>query len=240
MLSPLIDKARFEILGLLDTCPVLFPLQMRFRRSRALAVTEDMELVIEGYPRSANTFAVAALLESQGRPVAVGRHLHSPAHVIRATRAGLPTLVLVRRPPDPILSLVVRSPFLSVRQALRSYIRFYETIEPFAEGFLTVRFEDAINDFGTVIERTNLRFGTNFLPFIDTPESRAAVAERIEMMEREDSGSADIRESSVARPSAERDRLKADLMGQYEAPTLATLRSRADAVYQRYLAHQPS
>ncbi len=48
---------------------VYFGIQRLRPSRRYLLVTKDTEIVIEGYPRSANTFAVAAFLVAQGLPV---------------------------------------------------------------------------------------------------------------------------------------------------------------------------
>src|SRR5262245_45373054 len=44
-------------------------------------IDADTELVIDGYMRSANTFAVYAFQMAQRRPVRLAHHLHAPAQV---------------------------------------------------------------------------------------------------------------------------------------------------------------
>ena len=39
---------------------------------------------------------------------------------------GIPTLLLARKPTDAVLSWVIRDPGVSIRQALKHYISFYE------------------------------------------------------------------------------------------------------------------
>lgn len=95
----------------------------------------NTELVIEGFPRSGNTFAGAAFTVVQGRPVTLGRHMHRPAQVIAAARRGLPTLVFIRRPSDAVLSLVIRHPHISIAKALNDYIRFYTAIMPYSHAY---------------------------------------------------------------------------------------------------------
>ena len=128
------------------------------------------ELVIEGYMRSANTFAVHAFQSAQRRPVALAHHLHAPAQLIRAARRGVPALVLIRDPEDTILSQVQWEPDISMRAALTTYVRFYRAIEPYAGAFLTATFPQVTEDFGEVIRRLNARFGTNFDAYEATEE----------------------------------------------------------------------
>src|SRR5262245_38009418 len=83
------------------------------------------ELVIEGFPRSANTFAVTAFELAQPRPVRVAHHVHTPAHVSRAVAAGVPVLLLVRPPRDAVASAVVRKPSLDVDAVAARYRSFH-------------------------------------------------------------------------------------------------------------------
>jgi len=121
----ILRKVRHKTRALIDVYPVLYLLLRRLRpRTRRLAVERDTELVIEGFLRSANTFAVAAFGFAQQRDVEIAHHMHAPAQVIPAVRMGIPTLVLIRHPKDAVLSLVIREPHISVEQASKDYIRF--------------------------------------------------------------------------------------------------------------------
>jgi hypothetical protein len=59
------------------------------------SVSRTTQLVIEGYPRLGNTFAVVAFLQAQKEDVRIAHHLHAPAQVIRAARWRIPTIVLI-------------------------------------------------------------------------------------------------------------------------------------------------
>jgi hypothetical protein len=56
---------------------------------RDLLVDRRTQIVIEGFPRSGNTFAVVALQQAQRESVRVARHLHMPEQVIRAAKSGV-------------------------------------------------------------------------------------------------------------------------------------------------------
>src|SRR5919112_6338070 len=71
---------------------------------RDLLVDRKTQIVIEGFPRSGNTFAVVAFQQAQRESVRVAHHLHMPAQVIRAAKWGIPTLLLARKPTDAALS----------------------------------------------------------------------------------------------------------------------------------------
>lgn len=120
------------------------------------------ELVIDGFQGSANSFASDAFAARQQRPVQVAHHLHAPAQIIRAVRRGIPTIVTIREPSGAVLSLTSRWPHISVDQALRSYIRFYRAVQPYADGFVVSPFDDTTRRLDAVIQAVNHRFGTDF------------------------------------------------------------------------------
>ena len=129
------------------------------------AVQRDTEVVIEGFPRSANSFAVAAFQLAQGREIAIAHHLHVPAQIMRAIAWKIPALVIVRPPQDAVRSLVVRYPHIGVGGGLAAYATFHEALLPLQDGFTIATFDQVITDLGTVIARLNHRFGTGFIPF---------------------------------------------------------------------------
>ncbi len=162
------------------------------------------DVLIEGYPRSANTFAVAAFEMAQERPVTVAHHLHAAPHVVAAVDAGVPVILLVRPPEDAIASVIARKPSVDPGLAARTYLRFYEGVADVLDRCIVAEFGEVIGDFGRVIERTNGRFGTSFTPFEHTDENVRSCFARIEAGNRARSGAVRIAESAVARPSEER------------------------------------
>jgi len=131
----------------------------------------DTQLVIEGYPRSANTLAVAAISGAQPRPIRVAHHVHAPGHVIAAVRRGLPTLVLVREPEEAVVELVLLKPALTIGQTLRGYVRFYAPLLPHRHGFVVATTEEVAADLAAVVRRLNARFGTSFVEPAATDEA---------------------------------------------------------------------
>jgi len=200
-------------------------------------VDRGTELVVEGFQRSGNTFAVIAFEISQGRRVRTAHHLHAAAQIAAAVRMGVPTLVLARDPADTVLSHMIREPGISARQALSNWIRFYEAVVPLKDGVVVADFAEVTTDFGAVIRDVNARFGTRFAEFEHTQANVARCFELIERRNREHYGA--LAETKVPRPSEEREGLKAALRGELEADHLAALRGRAYDVY-RSLVPSPS
>jgi hypothetical protein len=201
------------------------------RRDRARVVTPDTDLVMEGFPRSANSFARVAFNRAQREKVRIANGLHVPAQVILAARWRIPTLVLIREPRDAVLSFAIRDP-IPVDQALRYYVSFYETVEGYRDAYVLGTFEEVTGDFGRVIERINDRFGTTFSRFRHNERNVEAVLARVEKNSRRKFGE-DSWEDKASRPLARREDKKRELAQELENPRLGRLISRAGDVYDR-------
>jgi hypothetical protein len=186
--------------------------------------------VIEGFPRSATSFAVAAFQMAQDRKVDIAHHTHSPAQVIDAVRRSVPTLLLVREPEDAILSLLVRRPELTVAQGLRGYVRFHRPLVRYRRGVVVGTFEQAVTGFGDLMREVNETFGTSFTPFDHTPENVRRCMETIDGYVRRNHPPERV-EMVVPRPSSERDTHKDTLRPTYRDAALAPLRTKAVALY---------
>jgi hypothetical protein len=153
-------------------------------------VDRQTELVIEGFPRSANTFAVVAFQLAQETPVRIAHHLHAPCQLIAGARRGVPSLALIRGPEEAIISEVLRKPAIGVGQAMRSYLRFYQPLELYRQDLIVGRFDEVTGDFGSVIRRMNRRFGTRFAPFEHTERN---VQECFDLIDQRTTGSSIVK-----------------------------------------------
>lgn len=167
-------------------------------------LSPEKELVIEGFPRSANTFAVVAFRQAQGMETPMAHHLHSEAQVLAGVKRELPVMVLIRHPFDAVRSLLIRQPNIGARDAFKRWTNFYEAASKVKEQILIAEFSQVTSNFGAVIDQLNSRFGTTYRPFSHTGENVQLVYREIEKVNNEfDSG----RETHVARPSGERQQL---------------------------------
>jgi hypothetical protein len=223
-------------------------------------ISSETELVIDGYTRSATTFAVYAFQLAQARPVRIAHHLHAPAQLIAAAKMGIPVLALIRDPQGAILSQLVREPWVALRDALVAYRRFYSCLLPYLSSFVVGEFDQVTRDFGAVVRRLNQRFGTSFQEFQHTEanvrECYALSRERPTLSRTLlgfESGlvthdELDRERDRLARtppqapgtadvwvPSAERERAKAELLERWRQADLAGLRDRAQATYREFL-----
>src|ERR1700728_4748064 len=96
----------------------------RFDSYKLSRITGDTKLVIEGCPRSGNSYALAAFHYcNQG--VAVASHRHSATAVRTGLKRGLPVILIIRRPRDTISSGLQYYPEQPPKWPLRLYQRFY-------------------------------------------------------------------------------------------------------------------
>jgi hypothetical protein len=209
---------------------VFLPLaRWRYPHKESRVVTRHTELVIEGFARSANTFAVEAFELAQPRPVRIVHHLHAPAQIIAAVRLGIPTIALIREPQDAIVSYLIREPCATPRMGLAEYIRFYKAVRRHRQSLVVADFDVVTTDFGSVIREVNKRFGTAFAEFEHTEKNIQKCFRVIEEGNRETYGA--VLESTISRPSPHRGEIKRDIIQGYRAESLTRLRLEAERLY---------
>jgi hypothetical protein len=134
-------------------------------------VRENTGLVIEGFPRSANTSTVAHF-QAFNPGVRVAHHHHVPAQISRAIELGIPALVLVRDPEEAISSFQCFEPDLPLETAIHGYCSFYKTLLPHAGNFSIAPFDRLFEDFDGIIDRVNRKFETRFSIGVPLPRRR--------------------------------------------------------------------
>jgi hypothetical protein len=201
-------------------------------RGHGAVVDARTDIVIEGYPRSANSFAVAAFDMPQPRPLRIAHHTHAAAQVIEGCRLGIPTLVLVRDPDDAVLNTCIYRPFLHVHDALWAYAWFYDAIWPYRYRYVVGPFPEVTTDFGRTMRRVNERYGSSFVPFTHHQEQVVRVFDAIDTYWKEQVGEGERFERVVGRPSSWRDRERERIRGSLDAPRLSGLRRHAETRYR--------
>lgn len=224
----------------IERAPHLYRSLMIFRYRKApfvrRIVSRGHDIVIEGFPRCANSFAVSAFMFSNGwRDPRVATHVHSPAQVVLAAQWGIPILLNIRAPADAIPAFMafagklgrIDAAMLSlsdkrawVREQTARYARFYETTTPLHAHYVLAKFEQTTADFGALIAQVNTRFGTDFDLFAHTEENvRMIFDHRAEHLS----------------PDPRRETIKAEFSALYAEPGNAAPRARAEAAYRAAL-----
>lgn len=195
------------------------------------------EIVIEGFPRCGNTFAVEAFRQAQGGNVEIAHHLHVPAQVIAAVRRGVPSLVLIRPPEAAIASALLRRDWQSPAATIRAYVRFYRALMPVRNVIEIATFDEVTADFGAVIRRLNTRFGTCFNTFEHTDANVGACFQQAERFSQQShAGHTSILEAP--RPDQKRQQYKRQMVRRLRDPDLAGLMARAVAAYGRFVKNR--
>ena len=127
--------------------------------------------------------------------------------------------------------MAIRDP-ISVDQALRYYVSFYETVEKYRDAYVLGLFDEVTEDFGEVIRRINDKFGTTFSLFRHDQENVSKVFAGMEAHARKKYGET-LWERKVQRPSAVRERMKHEIEYDLENPSRKKLIAKAGAVYDR-------
>jgi hypothetical protein len=264
--SRLVHRARHRLRARISEHPGMYlPLASRkYRGASPRVIDATTEMVIDGYTRSASTFAVYALQLAQERPVKLAHHLHAPAQLIAGVRAELPALLVVREPSGAILSQLIREPDVAMRDALVAYCRFHECLRPYVDGLVVAEFSSVTHDFGTVVRRLNAKFGLSLCEFVHTPDAIALTRRMIEqrgslaphllgfesgLVSRElamrtaaelahTEDAAGMREAWV--PSPARAHKKEALVPEWQNPGLRRLRERAGRVYREFARLDPA
>lgn len=215
--------------------PIFLPLLLRVTpEGTARALGPATQLVVEGFPRSGNTFAVFALRHANPE-LRIASHVHHPAQVKSAVRRGLPTVLLVREPLDALASNMISSPHAGAGLVLREYIRYHRELVPALAGVAVATFDEVTGDSVAMTGRVNARFGTALRPFSHGAEDQASVFEAIDRhylalyrgrwLER-----------LVPRPVPERAAEKLVAIERLTAPGLAPLLDQARDLFLRFSA----
>jgi hypothetical protein len=214
---------------LLESFPRLYLEILRVKRrghwSREWVVSRDTEIVIEGFPRSANSFARSAFRSCQPN-VRYATHVHSSAQIVQASRWGIPTLVVLRDPEGAVCGDLAFQCELdgsdpdkvtaqSLNASLYRYIKFYRPLASLKPHFVVGHFPEVIADYGAVIRRINEKFGTAFVVFQHTEKNAADIKSR----------------AAHIGPNVNRERIKSVVRRKYLKEADLSLKTSAHEVY---------
>lgn len=144
-----------------------------------MKVTAETQICIEGFPRSANSYAVVAF--KLGNPaVKVGHHLHVAGQIIKACSLHIPTLMLIREPVQAVTSFLVFQNSINVDLYLKSYLDFYRPLYKLLDQIIVVDFSTITGDLNSVIHALNIKFGESYHEIDRLSERRREIEEKLE------------------------------------------------------------
>ena len=150
------------------------------RYPERLIATADKDLVIEGFPRSANTFIVEFMelsARSRGRQLSIAHHTHDPKNIEFGMANEIPCLVLIRDPLEAVTSYCIYHG-LPIAESASRYEMFYESLTHLGKPIPIIDFELILSSPSSVMGIVNRYYAVD-LPIPEDHEtiSKLAVAE---------------------------------------------------------------
>ena len=143
-----------------------------------MAVTSSTDICIEGYPRSANTYAVYAFKLSNSN-VNVGHHHHVPAQIIRSVVMQIPTVVVIRNPEEAVASFLVFQSSIKADMYLKAYTKFYQPIIPLLDRVIVASFHTITRDFNQIIQAVNNKYRTSYHLIADLDQRQGEIFRKL-------------------------------------------------------------
>lgn len=202
-------------------------------RGRGDIYATNYDIWVDGFPRSANTFAVKSIKAANPSTV-IRSHRHIPVFIIQSVRDGKPGMLMLRKPEDAVVSwaLFWRS---CIAECLDYYVDFHRPLLRHLPELFVAHFDQAITGFDSLVESFNAKFGTNLHP--PRHNSQTLTECFAEMDQDMISWRGFLDEMRVPRPSTERAALRRQVRQELrQSPALSR---RLQAAHDLYLAFAP-
>jgi hypothetical protein len=143
-------------------------------------------ICIEGYPRSANTFAYHLFIQANpGERGHIAHHTHSMANLTQALRYQIPVIVLIRNPVDAVLSAYIKNAFNAANLDffIRYYIAFYGWLKPRKNEVVIADFGLVTSNLNQVIEQANKKYNASFKKVANLDKAQRQVIQYLQSPE---------------------------------------------------------
>jgi len=141
------------------------------------------DLCIDGFPRSANSFAVN-LIKQVYNKLKIIHHAHAPAVIKKALKDDIPTFVLIRKPIDAIASEYIRAKHREQRtyhvpNLIKRYHQYYQVVNENIRDLYIIRFETVTENpeeyMRYVFETIDMPSEVNYSDVISTTKNAGAL-----------------------------------------------------------------
>ena len=124
-------------------------------KQKEILINNDTEYLIEGFPRSGNSFLLF-YLKQLSKGVSIASHTHHPAHVIKAINEKKKIIIVIRNPIDAIISMYLFfNKKIKFNLLIDEYIKFYKSIQKYKKKFIIIEFKKIISNPKKVINIIN-------------------------------------------------------------------------------------
>lgn len=162
--------------------PIFLPILLRLTPlGTSRQITGATDIVVEGFPRSGNTFTTFALEQAAGHELTIASHVHQPCQIKLALSRGLPTVMVVRDPVSALASYLVYDRRFSIPTVIGEYCAYHRELVPYAERTLVCEFDEVTSHMSSVVSRINHRYALQISPFDESPSNVERVLAQIEV-----------------------------------------------------------
>jgi hypothetical protein len=208
--------------------PVVYTGISRLISGRDCYTTPNSDIVIDGFPRCANTYATYAFDVAQTKKVNIAHHIHKQSQFLVARKYNIPGILLIRKPLNCISSLLIRQPKYDPEVLFKGYYFLYNSLKD-AGNFVVGDFENVLNNYGSVIRKVNEKFNRNFDEYVKNDENEAKVKEIIHTQD-ELIGAKDYKQR-VAYPTKEREQSANKIKEFLQEPKFYDLHQKCNEIY---------
>lgn len=153
---------KYIIANRFSNVPTFYNPISRILTGKDYFANKKTDVVIDGFPRCANTYATFAFKCAQkDNDLIIGHHVHKISRFLIAKKYNIPAILLIRNPIDCISSLLIRQPLYDPRVLFKEYYYIYFNIYKI-NHFVVADFNDVKNDYGNIIKNLNSKFNSNF------------------------------------------------------------------------------
>lgn len=136
--------------------------------------TKHTDIIIDGFPRSANTYATFAFDSVQDTRYNIAHHIHKKSQFLIGAKYNIPAILLIRNPADCIVSTLIRQPKYNPETLFKGYLHMYDSLQKM-DSFVVGEFTDVLKDYGTIIKKVNSKYGTLFSIYEKNDENEKRV-----------------------------------------------------------------
>lgn len=226
---------KYKLANQASNYPIIYSIVSRLLSGRDCYTTKNTDIVIDGFPRSGNTYATYAFIVAQKKNLIVANHIHKKSQFLLAEKYGIPAILLIRQPVETISSLMIRQPKYDPAVLFEGYYFFYNSLK-ISNAFILAPFDKLIDNYGQIIQKVNDKFGTTFDLYQKSIENEEKV-KRIVQTQDELKNAKDY-DQRVAYPNAERKKMKKDILDTLKNSFYAEKLQKCNEIYEYLITHK--
>ena len=136
------------------------------------------DLLIEGFPRSANTYLLHGIKILSKKNLNIASHLHNFSHVRESLKMDIKTIIIYREPADCIASYIIKfnikPTYWNIKILAKAYIKFYKEILAFKglSNLMFISFEEITKNPEKCFIKIEKFLSTIFYKYDDTIDQK--------------------------------------------------------------------